>query len=158
MVRDFFCGLVLDGHCADILENQVAPGFVAWVLVAAVAVRISFEKGFSVRGEGDETAWRQLVEGIAFNGVDDGLRVPHLLAGIAVEVLVGPLDRVEVCPAHIADDSLRTVIQRVTDFTRGEDDVHILWPEFEELEGEVDGGLEVVVRLNGIAEDTAHGV
>lgn len=48
---------MLDGHCADILENQVAPGFVAWVLVAAVAVRISFEEGFTVRGEGDETAW-----------------------------------------------------------------------------------------------------
>ena len=75
---------MLDGHCADILENQVAPGFVAWVLVAAVAVRISFEQGFSVRGEGDKAAWGQLVEGIAFNGVDDGLRVPHLLAGVAV--------------------------------------------------------------------------
>ena len=80
------------------------------------------------------------------------------MAGVAVEVLVGPLDRVEVCPAHIADDGLRTVIQRVADFTRGEDDVHILRPEFEELEGEIDGGLEVVVRLNGIAEDTAHSV
>ena len=64
----------------------------------------------------------------------------------------------EVCPAHIADDGFRTVIQWVTDFARGEDDVNILWPEFEELEGEVDGGLEVVVRFNGIAEDTSHGV
>ncbi len=149
---------MLDGHGADVLEDQVAPDGVARVLVAAVAVRVCFEKGFSVRGEGDKAAWRQFVEGIAFNGVDDGLRVPHLLASVAVKVLVSPLDRVKVCPAHIADYSLGTVIKRVTDFARGEDDVHILWPEFEELEGELDGGFEVVVRFNGIAEDAAHSI
>ena len=51
-------------------------------------------------------------------GVVDRMRVPHLLACVAVPVLVGPLDRVEVCPVHIADDSFRVVIQRVTDFVR----------------------------------------
>ena len=101
---------MLDGHGADVLEDQVAPDGVAGVLVAAVAVFVFLEEGFSVRGEGYEAARGELVESITFNGVDDGLRVPHLLAGIAIEELVGPLDRVEVCPVHIADDSFRAVI------------------------------------------------
>ena len=149
---------MLDCHGADVLEDQVAPDGVAGVLEAAVAVFVLFEDGFTVRGEGYEAARGEFVEGIAFNGVDDGLRVPHLLAGIAVKELVCPLDRVEVCPVHIADDSFRAVIQRVSDLAWGEDNVHVFWPELEELEGEVDGGFEVVVRFNGIAEDTAHGV
>ena len=148
--------LVLYRHRADVLEDQVAPDGVSGVLVAAVAVFVLLEEGFSVRGEGNEAAGGELVESITFHGVDDSLRVPHLLAGVAVEELVGPLDRVEVCPVHIADDSFRAVIQRVSYFSRGKDDVHVLWPELEELEGEVDGGLEVVVRFNGIVEDTAH--
>ena len=59
-------------------------------------------------------------------------------------------------PVEVGDDFSGAIIQRITNFTRREDKVYILGKKLEELEGITYGGSEVVVVLEGIAEDSAH--
>ena len=63
-----------------------------------------------------------------------------------------------VGPTHVGDDGLGTVVQRVAHLTGREDDVDFLGQQFEEFQREVDGSLEVVVRLNSFAKHTSHGI
>ena len=61
-----------------------------------------------------------------------------------------------VSPADVLQHDLRLVVQRVADLARREDHVDRLRQQLEELEGIVDGLGEVVVRLDSLAEHTAH--
>ncbi len=61
-----------------------------------------------------------------------------------------------ICPVEVGDDFSGAIVQRITNFTRREDKVYILGKKLEELEGITYGGGEVVVVLEGIAEDSAH--
>ncbi len=61
-----------------------------------------------------------------------------------------------ICPVEVGDDFSGAIVQRITNFTRREDKVYILGKKLEELEGITYGGGEVVVMLEGIAEDSAH--
>ena len=115
------------------------------------------EDGFAGWGEGDKATRRKFVEDlVAFNGVDDGKRIPHLLELVFLEELVDPFDRMGICPVEVGDHFCGAIVQRITNFTRREDKVYILGKKLEELKGITDGGGEVVVVLEGIAEDSAH--
>ena len=144
-------------HQADVFEDIIRPAFRARILVAGVAVRVLLEDCLAGRGEGYEASRGELVEDlVAFNGVDDGKRIPHLLELVFLEELVDPFDRVGICPVEVGDDFSGAIIQRITNFTRREDKVYIFGKKLEELEGITYGGGEVVVVLEGIAEDSAH--
>lgn len=116
-----------------------------------------FEDGFAGWGEGYEASRGELVEDlVAFNSVDDGKRIPHLLELVFLEELVDPFDWMGICPVEVGDDFCGAIVQRITDFTRREDKVYILGKKLEELEGITYGGGEVIVVLERIAEDSAH--
>lgn len=148
---------MLDRHQADVFEDIIRPAFWAWILIAGVAVRVFLEDGFAGWGEGDKATRGKFVEDlVAFNGVDDGKRIPHLLELVFLEELVDPFDWMGICPVEVGDDFSSAIVQRITNFTRREDKVYILGEKLEELEGITYGGGEVVVVFERIAEDSAH--
>ncbi len=143
----------------DFLEQGGCPCGVAGDLVAAVAVGGGGEGSSGLGGDGHGAAGGEGEEGVAFDGVDDGEGVPHLLACVAVAAHVNLLDGVGVCPADVGDDLLGRVFDGIASFAGGEDDVDVAWPEFEEGLGEADALGEVVFDgFDGVAEDTAHDV
>ena len=148
---------MLDCHQADVFEDIIRPACRARILIAGVSVGVLLEDGFAGWGEGYEASRGELVEDlVAFNGVYDGKRIPHLLELVFLEELVDPFDWMGICPVEVGDDFSSAIVQRITHFTRGEDKVYILGKKLEELEGITDGGGEVVVVLERIAEDSAH--
>ena len=85
-------------HVADFLQHGGAPGVVAGYLYTAVARGRKGEVGRPVVVEHHVAALSQREEAVALHGVDDGQRVPHLLAGVAVAGHIDLLDGVIVGP------------------------------------------------------------
>jgi len=96
-------------------------------VVAAVARGGRSENGLGVVSDPDGAPSRDGEERVSFYGVDDGHRVPHPLAGVAVAPQLDLLDGMGVGPGDVADDLFRDVIDEFPHLLRREDHVHVGW-------------------------------
>ena len=82
----------------DPSQDGFGPSCITGNLIAAVSFRRGGKLCDGVLGNAHLTPSGQREETIPFNGMDDGHRIPHLLAGIAFTCEIYLFDGVDVSP------------------------------------------------------------
>ena len=142
-------------YVADFLENRIRPEAVAGYLVAAVASGQGSETGDGAVVDADGAALGEDEVPVAFDGVDDGEGIPHLLTCVAVAAEIDLLDGVAVGPRDVGNDQFGKVFDALSHFAGGVNHIDIGGPETYKGLGERYALAEIVACFVGCAEDAA---